>query len=675
MSPCPPRVFRRSAPLGLVVGLGLSCAAVAEENRQDPPEADLQRSGDARNLGKDVAGVFVNSPVGQGGSAPDFMFRGFPNGGLTLYDGVARGFLVGGAELAGVERSEFVKGVSSMLYGERTSASGAAVDYITKKPERAFFLRGGSSIGSFGFRRTTLDINAPLDDHVLFRLAVAAQDKKSFVRFVGSDDVYANPVLAFTFGNGDRLTLRGEYNYGGFLSNFGFPTYVASPLMFRLPRDFYAAAPQSERGWQTFHDERLTYEHDFDRNWRATLVADYYGGFNSYGWLGGWRYDGAGAIDLGAPARTHFFTKNFDLQARLDGAMKTGPLEHRLFAGFERWAYYTRHRDRVFTDSLGALDLLAPAWPGQLNFDFAPRADGDDSGWTNSVFAQDQINFAKQWSLLLAARYDRLASYQTLDDPSGVLTGVSGRTASKGFYSNFAPRAGLLFRPVDDWSIYGTYGKSFIPNIGVRLAGAKLAPPQKDRLFEIGMRHAFVAHRLDVDVGVFDMTRDNVQSLDPTNPNGFYSLVTGRQHSHGVEASARWKATENLTFSVAATWLHAIVSRDSNTPTQQGSDLLGAPRRVCNLSARYSFQGELRGLEVGAGFYYASAAQATLPNTRGFVLAPTRNLSIDASYRLNDKLSVTLSVTNLTDSANFTSTGVLYRGEPRTITASASYGF
>ena len=76
----------------------------------------------AQEIGKSVSGVFVNAPVAQGGYAPDFMFRGFDNGGVILRNGVARGFGPGGVELAGVERTEFVKGVVSLLYGTTTSA-------------------------------------------------------------------------------------------------------------------------------------------------------------------------------------------------------------------------------------------------------------------------------------------------------------------------------------------------------------------------------------------------------------------------------------------------------------------------------------------------------------------------------------------------------------------------
>jgi iron complex outermembrane recepter protein len=633
---------------------------------------------DAQNLGKEVTGVFVNAPVGQGGYAPSFMFRGFDNGGLTLRDGVARGFISGDVELAGTERIEFVKGVTSMLYGTKTSASGAAANYITKKPEPDFFLRSDATIGSFGFHRATLDLNSPLSENknVLFRFNAAVQDKKSFVDFVHSDNSYLNPSLTFVFENGDRLSLRGEYSIGHSLARYGVPTYLPSPIFLHLPRNFYAAVPANERGWVTKYDGRLKYEHDFDRDWSAALVIDYYSGFGASGWLTAWQFDGVRSISLGNGARTHEFLKNFDAQASLKGRFETGFLTHNVFLGYERWAYYDRHRDRITADALGSLDIFAPIYPAFVNYAFARPANGDDSGWTNSAFAQDLIEIGPQWSVLIGGRYDYLASYQTLNDPTGALTGTPGSTASKGFNPKVSPRGGVVFRPFDNTSIHAAYGQSFIPNLGVRIAGGKLAPPEEDTLYEIGMRQSLFSRKVDIDLGVFDVTRKHVPSADPFNPNGFYSLVTGQQHSHGIEASASAQVTPNLRVGVAATFLHALVTEDSNTPSQKGSDLLGALRRVFNISASYSFDIEpLRGLEIGANFYYASETQATLPNTHGFTLSPIKNFSLSASFRLNNLFSLSLSASNLTDSANFTSNGALFYGEPRSVSASLSYKY
>jgi iron complex outermembrane receptor protein len=669
--------------------LALTCSAAAQETlatgySPQPlqelagpvPQAGNAQS--AQDLGKNVTGVFVPVPVGLDGYAPEFIFRGFPNGGLALRDGAARGFLSGDIELAGIERTEFVKGVASLLYGTITSASGAAANYITKKPESDFFLRGDATIGSYDFYRGAFDLNTPLNDNknVLLRLNVAAQNKGSFIDFVHSNSLYANPVLSITFDNGDRLSFRGEYGVGASLANYGLPPYLPSPIFLRLAPNFYSAVPANEYGRATQYDGSLTYQHDFNSDWSANVLADYLGAFQTFGWMTNWQYDGLRSIDLGYGARTHAFLKNFDLQASLKGKIDTGILTHNVFLGYERWSYYTRHRDRLTAYPLGLLDIFAPIYPSFVSYAFARPADGNDSGWTNSAFAQDAIDIGPQWRVLIGGRYDYLASYQTIDDPMGALTGTPGSTAGKGFKPNFSPRGGVLYRPTDDTSIHFGYARSFIPNLGVRLAGGKLAPPEEDTLYEIGVRQSLFDKKVDLDLGVFDVTRNHVPAPDPFNPTGFYSVVTGQQHSHGVEANANFQLLRNLRVGVAATILHALVTKDSNTPSQKGSDLLGAPRRVFNISATYSFDmSPLQGLELGASFYYASETQATLPNTRGFTVAPLKMLSVSASYKLSDHLSFSLRGSNLTNSKNFVANGVLEHGEPRTISASLSYRY
>lgn len=668
-----------------VLAIGAAHAEVAPPAPDRPSsrqgEASVERKPEelnAQELGKEVTGVFVNSPVGQGGYAPEFMFRGFPNGGLTLYDGAARGFISGIIELAGVERTEFVKGAASLLYGTVTSATGAAANYVTKTPERSFFVRAGASVGSFGFHRMMLDVNTPLNagENALFRLNVAVQEQRSFVDFVHNDHIYVNTTATVILENGDRLSLRGEYTVGHFLANYGIPTYIASPLLLHLPRNFYAADPSNGRGGLTEYDARIKYEHDFNKDWNATILVDYSGGARAAGWLTDWRFDGVRSIIFGNGARTHGFWRNFDAQASVKGRFETGFLAHNVFFGFEHWRLYDRHRDRVTTYKLGSLEIFTPVYSNGVDYALAPHASGNDSGLANSVFAQDLIDIGPQLSVLGGARYDRLASFQTIDDPAGVLTGSPRATESGGFYPKVSLRAGVIYRPLPGASIHAAWSKSLMPNIGVRLAGGKLAPPEEDTLYELGIRQNLFDRKIELDLGVFDIKRDHVPGPDPFNPNGFYWVVSGQQHSHGVEASGSARLLPNFRIGVAATFLHTVVSKDSNTPSQRGSDLLGAPRRIFNLSASYRFDHDLlNGLEFGASFYYASETQATLPNTRGFTLPPIKNLTVSATYKLSDHLSLLLTAANLTDVANFTSNGVLLRGEPRTMSASINYTF
>ncbi|WP_343219795.1 MULTISPECIES: hypothetical protein [Methylosinus] len=83
----------------------------------------------------------------------------------------------------------------------------------------------------------------------------------------------------------------------------------------------------------------------------------------------------------------------------------------------------------------------------------------------------------------------------------------------------------------------------------------------------------------------------------------------------------------------------------------------------------------LRGLELGVSYYYASAAEATLPNVYGFTLAPQQMLGASLGYRFDEHWKLDVSASNLTDRPNFTSSGALYRGEPRSVSATLSFKY
>ncbi len=78
--------------------------------------------------------------------------------------------------------------------------------------------------------------------------------------------------------------------------------------------------------------------------------------------------------------------------------------------------------------------------------------------------------------------------------------------------------------------------------------------------YELGLGRAFMNRKMSFEVGLFDVTRDNVAILNPANPSGFYSVVTGQQHSHGTEVNLGGKILPKLKINAVATFLRALVS-------------------------------------------------------------------------------------------------------------------
>jgi iron complex outermembrane receptor protein len=675
------RFRSRTRDIALLSALALATPALAEEttsseeNRstleRDGESKDKQKAPRAQTLGKDQSGVFVNSSTSDSGYSPGFVMRGFPSS-LTLYDGAAHGFSSGDVNLTTVDHVEFYKGPSAMLFGHALGGYGGAANYIRKKPMGKGFVNASATLGSFGVRRLTFDIDTPADagDTLLFRMTGFAQMRESFVDFARSRGFDVAPAATLLLDNGDRLTLRAEYQASNLVFRDGVP---AAPIFLRVPREFYAGLPANEHETPHMAEFSLTYEHAFDADWKLATLVDYTLAGNDYGWFLNWGYDRRGAVTLGQPARSHFATRNFDAQLRLEGRFDTGPIEHSVFFGLEHWDYFVGHNETIARDAVPPIDIGAPVYPVAVDYRNAFWTNGAARAWSQSVYAQDLVDLTPQWRILIGGRYDLLAQRETVLDPFGVLAGQPTASLGKGVSGYFSPRAGVLFRPSDDTRLFAAFGRSLIPNISIRLKSGDAPPPQQDTQYEIGFRRDFTEWKARFELGLFDVTRDHVAITDPANPGGYYALVTGQQHSHGVEANVSVEPLPGLKASAAATFLHAQVTKDANTPSQVGSDLLGAPRRVYNFDVSYTFDsGDLRGLSLGASYYYASRTEATQPNVRGFTLSPQQSLGASLGYRFDDHWSLDVSASNLTDRPNFTSAGQFFYGEPRSISATLS---
>lgn len=646
----------------------------SEQTEKDPKSKDSGSAPRAQDLGKNVSGVFVNAPATNSGYSPSFVMRGFPSG-LTLFDGAAHGFTSQDVNLSTIDHVEFYKGPSAMLFGKALGGYGGAANYIRKTPTEANFVHGNATTGAFGVHRVTTDANFALNDDksLLFRITGAAQNSESFVNFVRGRSFNVAPAIAWTAANGDRLTLRAEHNALRLVYRDGVP---AAPIFLHIPREFYAGAPVNEHETPFYNDFTLGYEHALDKNWNVAVNADYFLSASHYGWFTGWGYDGFRSVTLGEPVRTRVATRNFDAQLRLNGRFDTGFLSHTIFLGLEHWDYFFGYSNDVARDPLAPIDIFYPVYPLGVSYAGAYWANGIGRAWSQSVYAQDLIDLTERWRILVGGRYDLLSQRERVFDPFGALAGEPTASLSKGIKGYFSPRAGLLYRLDEETQLFAAFGQSLIPNTSVRVQSGEAPPPQQDTQYEIGFKREFFDRKMTFEVGLFDVTRNHVAIPNPANPSGFYSVVTGQQHSHGVEINFGGEILPNLHVNSVATFLHAVVSKDSNIPSQKGSDLLGAPRRTYSISANYAFDtGDMKGLEFGLSYFYASRAEATLPNTYGFELAPQQMLGASLAYSFSDKLKLELNVTNLTNRQNFTSNGALYHGEPRGYSASINYKY
>ena len=754
-------------PMGVYVTPDQTTATKMEIPIKDVPQpvqvvtpqklSDLGQAVSSYNIAESVSGVF-GSPTGGSGvglNTPAYVIRGFNNNGRILRDGEFRNYFTQPIDLSGYDHVEFVKGPSSTLYGDTAGSFGGIVNYVTKKPTDKFFAEANGTIGSFGEHRTTIDINTPLrkDGSLLFRLNAAAEDAANVQHYVYHNTVDISPSLVWTFDNADKLTVTAEHTVTNNINGQGSPSAYQAYLL--IPRWTY---PGDVRSRQQYTQDNATFkfDHKFDNGWSVTAIADYNRQTQflptAYGQGG---FDGLTTTYLGftfpifpttaaapwgnvEPYVHNVLNDQLIGQVDLKGDFDTGPLKHKMVLGLFRQNNWSRQNDMNQFAGLETINIWYPLYPFTPFYPTpgTPFAFPDASptwSWQSALYGQDLIEITKELKLMIGGREDYIGQWQKSYDPTEqafFLTDIFGNPTTTKWYSatfhKFSPRAGVVFEPLKDTSLFGSWGRSFTPNYGVLAAPypGHIAAPETGEQFDIGLKQQLLDGKANFNVSLFDIRLQNVAVANPSDLTGRTSLINGEQRSHGIELDAAGEFYPNLRLTAAATFQHAVVAKDvspqgqivamaqngftspyyTSPLTLQGSELLGAPRRMFSLSPVYSIkEGALKGLDVGFTVYFTAAMPALPYNTQQaawyallngglfynyflgayppagnnqypFYLAPIQRLDLMASYQITDELKIQFNARNLADRANWISTGgSLFRSQPRAIFGTLTY--
>ncbi|WP_018264453.1 TonB-dependent siderophore receptor [Methylosinus sp. LW4] len=654
------------------------------------------------DLANQVSGV-IGDPQGGGSgthNTPLFTVRGFPTGGPILLDGMPRNYGYVGTDLSDIDHVEFAKGPSSTLYGA-VFGFGGIVNFITKKPTDRFFAIISEGIGSFGFHRTTIDLNTPLreDKSVLFRLNAAFEERGFVNHYDYHDGISIAPALTWIFDNGDKLSFHGKYGVNHDRASGGLPLY---PVFQYLPRERYFGDLRANQN-NTLANATIKYEHAFDENWNITAIADY----GRTGTLGpGFApfFDGVSTIYENLGVNSSDTTDGLVGQVDLRGKFNTGPVKHNILFGLYRQNSWDKYYSTMnFSSTPESINIFYPIYPADQCFVPTSGCSATWLGqttttWLSAVYGQDLVEVTDQFKLLIGGRYDHEKQWTISRDPANLFGNGDNYLTTPQKYSHFSPHIGGVFQPFEETSIFAAWGQTFNPNNG-NLTPGHPAPPQFADQYDVGVKQELFGGKVQVGATAFDITKKNLLTSDPTDPSGQRSILIGKYRSHGLEFDVGGEIFSNLRVNVAATFMHGLAGKDLNNlkglPTFEGSELSQSPRRFYNFSGVYAFKdGALKGLEVGASFYYASKTPALYPNSPEanayavatgalfgpnqypFMIAPIYNVGLLASYQVNDRLKIQVNANNLLDRANWKSSGgQQQRGEPRSIFANITYKF
>ncbi|MEL6401401.1 MAG: TonB-dependent receptor [Cyanobacteria bacterium J06626_4] len=603
-----------------------------------------------------------------------FIIRGF-EGATILQDGLRRndGRLVGFAGLANLESVEVLKGPASVLAG--AAQPGGVINLVTKQPLSEPFYNLELLVGNRGLISPSLDFSGPLtaDGRLLYRLNALVRTEDSFRDFdTDSRQSFIAPTIHWLISDRTDLTVSLEYTDDERPADGGL--VAIGDEVADIPFDRVIGELDDTREREILR-VAYNFEHRLSDNWRIRNAFSYLNSdaestiFSPVSPSA----DEAGNILL-APSAVKTPLEVFDLQTNVVGEFNTGSIEHTLLFGVDlfrlrepgarelRSDFFTPIAFNVFDPIYGTISR--PDIEDILLFSALEiRSD------TFGVYLQDQVTLLDNLKLLAGVRYETVEQ-ETINNPTDLNPTSSESTLNE---DAFTPRLGLVYQPIEEVSLYGSYTTSFLPNSATTVDDEILEPEQGEQ-FEIGARAELLEGRLVANLAFFDITKENVATTDPDNI--FFSVATGEQRSRGVELDIAGEILPGWNIIANYAYTDAEITEDEDG--NEGNRLTGVPEHNFNLWTTYDIQsGSLDGLGFGLGFNYVSERFGDTANS--FTVDEYFLTNAAVSYE-RDNWRAALNIRNLfnvdyIESAGRTRTLGISPGEPFTLIGSFAIEF
>lgn len=566
-------------------------------------------------------------------------------------------------DMANVERVEFLKGPAASLYG--TSEPGGTLNIVTKRPlwQSAHALEG--YVGSFGFRRGTLDSTGPITENFAYRLNVAVESRDGFRDFVDTDRSLFAPSFTWKINRDTRLDYNGEWLSHKTPIDRG--VVAVNNQLGAIPRERFLGEPADGKVTLENQTHQFMLEHDFSTRWTGKLALSY-----KSGELQGFSTEAQPTLQADQQTLRRqrryrdYASEDLTLQGELVGRLRTGGVEHELTAGVETYRFQLDQlmlRVNPTGGSPYAIDIFNPVY-GQPQPVPGPNTQTSEDQRNLAIYVQDVIKLGPSWRLLAGVRHDR-HDQELLNLRTNVRTTQSPNATS--------PRVGLSYLPNSQWTVFGNAGKSFRPNSGTNVAGVAFDPESGSAL-EAGAKWENTARSIGATFALFDIRKKNVLTADPANPG--FSIIAGEVRSKGFDMDLTGQLSRSWRINASLTYNDATVAKDNtlevggrllNIPQVNGSVLLVYEGAAAN--GRYGLGGGI----THTGKRLGEARTQVQANTgvAAFELPSYTLAKLVAYYSVSPKLRFSLDIDNLFDETYYTQSFQrtwVAPGSPRTIT-------
>jgi catecholate siderophore receptor len=708
-----------------------------------------------RDILSTLPGITFGAGEGGGGYGDSINLRGFTGSNDITVDGVRDSAQYTRTDPFNLDHVELVNGANSVYSG--SGSVGGSINLVSKTPQLGDRTIINAGVGSDSYGRATLDTNQQIGDTTALRLNVMAHQNDVPGRDVENYSRWGiAPSIAFGLGTDTSFTLSWLHQNDDNIPQYGVPTFKGDVLP-GVDREAYYGYRNFDT--QEIRSDILTgvIQHAFGdgfslrnltRAQRVTQFALVDAPQGTFCLPDNHQPSGASCtlnpdtplqivvppgmyMPSGNPRGNIRDTTNKILynQTDLTADFNTGAIVHTLVGGVSlSHESYALTGSSQFRNDDGTNPYAAPGYfpfmpigdpqsyyTGPAHRTLTSKVEGDLDNTALYVF--DNAKFSEHWSLNFGTRWERNDASSTTSivkqftaptvanpNPDNTDIGrITGANAPAKVVDNlFSYRAGLVYKPVDNASLYVAYSNSKTPS-AASVNGSCTASsttgtancnvdPETAVNYELGAKWDLYDGRLSLTGSVFRNDRKNYRVADPGNPDNPTGQQTldGRARVDGFLLGVSGNLTEH--WAVYANYSHLdskVVRGASDYIAAQGQDytqgdpLLSTPENSLSLWTTYDLT---NAWQFGYGTTYVGSynvSQHSATNPDG----PLNSVSgywmhrAMVAYKVNRNLRVQLNVTNLFDEEYLTrvrTSGDIAWGTPgdaRSAVLTATYAF
>jgi catecholate siderophore receptor len=644
------------------------------------PAAVIEEQGAStlRDVLRNVVGITFQAGEGGVPAGDQMTIRGFSARTDMFIDGV-RDFGGYSRDPYNVDQVEVAKGPSSAIAGR--GSTGGAINLISKAPHLQTDHHAALSGGNADYRRTTIDFNQPLPDVGIpgtsLRLNAMYTDTGVPGREVVEGQRWGvSPSMAFGLGTPTRLTASYSHLDQDNVPDYGLP-WVAVNTNPDLEAYSNGMPPVDQSNFYGLrardYEDTTTDIGTIQIDHQATPALSLrnltrYGKTSRDSVITAPRFVSINtSTDINRQLQSRDMVDDIVAnQSNLTARFATPGVAHAVVAGFE----VAREGSENFLRAgpvAPLADLFHPnpnePYPGPIVRTGARNTGTADS---TAAYAFDTANIGSRLELSGGLRWDRFAvDYESLA-ATGVITALE-RTDNMVSW-----RAGAVYKPRVNGSIYFGYGSSFNPSAeGLALTAATVGlEPEHTITYETGTKWDVAGEQLSVTAAVFRTEKTNARTPG-INPGDPPTVLAGRLQVSGLELGASGRITPRWTAFAGYSFMHSDVA-ESNTATEIDNQFALTPNHTLSIWTTFVLPWDFT---IGGGTQFMDAVFRNATNTAE---VPSYWLINGlASYEVNQHLTLRLNLNNLTNEryVDRVGGGHYIPGPGRSIQVSSAIGF